>query len=260
MNNTLDLLKIKYKELCFISPDNFNNYVNSNSLVKYVCINGHKHQTKAKYILYDNVECKFCNIESKKLSLELNLIDKEKKICPKCLKEKNKTEFGRDKNKIDGLRRICKKCRREQDYISKDIVKRKQNSLNYLLNRPFRYLLQRAKQNHKKKGFIEDFNLDENYLIELLKAQDNKCFWSNYEINTQTIGLNDLNSMSIDRLNCDIGYIKGNIVITSKFFNIGRGNANINDFVKYLNKIFPNNTNGLEDRIEWFNKIYLALK
>ena len=98
-------------------------------------------------------------------------------------------------------------------------------------------MVSRSKQNHKKKGFLEVFNIDENYLKLLYEKQNGKCYWSEMVLSINNVGLGELDTISIDRLDCTVGYIQGNIVLCSKFMNLGRGNYPADKFKEFLKTI-----------------------
>ena len=135
------------------------------------------------------------------------------------------------------MRQTCKLCRRKKHLSKCDditfIKSREEKSLKYFKEKPFRVLLSRCKGNHNKKGMIE-FNINEEFLRDLYYRQNGKCYWSNIDLPLDNVGLGELNAISIDRLDCTIGYVQDNVVISSKFYNLGRGNMNVDDFRNFL--------------------------
>ena len=249
-----DKLRKIFEQKQYISENDFDDYKSSETKINFECSKGHKNSTQAKNLIYGNTGCKICSYEKKKIFLDLTILetDRYKKICNCCGEEKNKSMFGKNKKSEDGLRSTCKLCRRKQhSVISIDqINKRKKNSLDFHLKHPFRVLLQRCRSNHNKKSFTDGFNISEDYLKELYDKQYGKCFWSNIKMDFNTVGLNKLNTISVDRINSKIGYIKGNIVLTCKFMNLGRGETNYNDFIEFLEKYTVFNVDGLNNKIE----------
>ena len=79
-----------------------------------------------------------------------------------------------------------------------------------------------------------EFNINEEFLRDLYYRQNGKCYWSNIDLPLDNVGLGELNAISIDRLDCTIGYVQDNVVISSKFYNLGRGNMNVDDFRNFL--------------------------
>lgn len=223
-----------FKSKGFIK-NNFDDYENTKSLISFKCDRGHDCLTKAKYILYDNVGCKTCQCEKRKSILNIELTDTDFKICNSCNEKKNRSCYGKLKSSSDGLRNTCKLCRRKKHLSESDVYikRREEKSLKYFKEKPFRALLSRCKSNHNKKGMIK-FNITEEFLRDLYYKQNGKCYWSGMDLPLDNVGLGELNSMSIDRLDCEIGYEKSNVVISSKFYNLGRGSMNVDDFKKFL--------------------------
>jgi hypothetical protein len=249
LENQKEKLRLLFKEKKFISENNFDDYKNSQTKIKYFCEKGHIHETNAKNLLYGGINCLECYKEERKNHFTLTLVDKTKKICHCCDEEKFKSAFGKNKNSEDGLRNICKLCRRKENQYT-DKNKRKIGSMNYHLNHPFKVLCNRCKSTHNKKGFIEDFNISEEYLKELYELQNGKCFWSSINMDFNTVGLNKLNTISVDRINTKIGYIIGNVILTTKFMNLGRCDSNYIDFIQFLNDHTTFDVSGAETKIE----------
>lgn len=256
-NKQTDEIKKRLKEKNYICNYDFDMYKNTKSIITFSCDKGHLCETKAKYIIYDNCGCRFCAYEKKEKVLRIDVKDIENKICSKCGELKNNSYFGKLKTNIDGLRHICKLCRRKEN-LGK-LNKRSINSINYCIRHPFRFLSQRCFSNHRKKAFLEKFDVTEDYLIEIYNKQNGKCFWSNNQMSIENVSTSKLDTISVDRIDCNKGYIKDNIVLCFKFFNLGRGNMNYIEFSKFLTQ---NNLCdiGLDDRIKNTIMIYNLIK
>ena len=78
-------------------------------------------------------------------------------------------------------------------------------SVDYLTDK-FKRALKDAKYRAKKKGI--EFNLDFDYLRDLFKEQNAKCFYSgmNFDPNSKR------KTMSLDRVDSNQGYVRGNVV------------------------------------------------
>jgi hypothetical protein len=218
----------------FISTNDFEDLINTNSQVSFLCDKGHLCETKARYIIYGNIGCKTCQYDKKRNIIDIDLIDTELKKCNLCSDVKNKSCYGKLSKNIDGLRNTCKLCRRKQNTLDDNgKIKRKESSLKYCKEKPFSALLSRCKSNHNKKGML-DFDITEDFLKYLYDKQNGKCFWSDIELPIDNFGLGELNAISVDRLDSDNGYKQGNVVLSCKFYNLGKGNMNTTDFVKFL--------------------------
>jgi hypothetical protein len=215
--------------------NNYDDCENTKSIISFVCDKGHNCSTRAKNLLYSNVGCKKCQYDRVRNVIDVDLDEKNLKKCNLCKKDKNKSCFGLLKSNYDGLRNDCKLCRRKKTITEDFLIKKERSlkSLKYLKDKPFRVLISRCKSNNNKKGMIS-FDITEEFLKDLYYKQNGKCYWSGIDLPIDNLGLGELNSISIDRLDCNLGYIQSNVVISSKFYNIGRGNMNVDDFKKFL--------------------------
>ena len=226
----IDILNSKY----FIK-NNYDDYENTQSIISFICDKGHNCSTRAKNLLYGNVGCKKCQYDKVRNVIDIDLEEKNLKKCNLCKEDKNKSSFGLLKSSYDGLRDVCKLCRRKKTLTEDCNLKKDRSlkSLKYFRDKPFRALISRCKSNNNKKGMIV-FDITEEFLKELYSKQNGKCYWSDMDLPLDNLGLGELNAISIDRLDCNLGYIQSNVVISSKFYNIGRGNMNADDFKKFL--------------------------
>ena len=90
----------------------------------------------------------------------------------------------------------------------------------------------------KNKGKNHNFDIDEEYILELLKIQNNKCIYSGVELLLKT---NSQNSLSIDVVDNDLGYVKGNIVLCSSYFNTMKNKYSVDEILYYVTKIYEFN-------------------
>jgi len=230
---------VEILELRGFVKNEFDDYKNTMSLITFICDKGHVCKTKARYLLYGNVGCKTCQYDKKKSILNIELKNTTYKICNSCNEKKSKSYFGKLSSSLDGLRNMCNMCRRKQysfEYNDENIKKRREDkSLKYCKENPFRVLLSRCKSNHNKKG-MTGFNITEEFLSVLYIKQEGKCFWSGIPLPLDNIGLGELNSISVDRLDPSKGYLIDNVILSCKFYNLGRGNMNVEDFTRFLIK------------------------
>jgi dUTP pyrophosphatase len=81
----------------------------------------------------------------------------------------------------------------------------------------------------KKKGI--PFDIDLNYLVNQYEVQDGLCYYSKIKLE---FGKNSLYSASLERLNPNLGYTKGNVVLASKAMNWAKNNASTAEFIEFL--------------------------
>ncbi len=110
---------------------------------------------------------------------------------------------------------------------------------NYRINNKFRYIITRLKAKCKKLDL--EFNLDIEYLKNIY-PKNNICPVLNIEF-IDTIGNKSrkFNTLSIDRIDPNKGYIKGNVMFMSELANRMKTNANkeqLHNFAKWVIKEF----------------------
>jgi hypothetical protein len=133
-------------------------------------------------------------------------------------------------------RSTCKSCvlssasnRDKLNYPNK-IIKKHSSYKNYIST-----LL-----NHSSKR-KKEYNIDIQYLLDLYENQKGLCNISGTEM-TYNHGSNSTN-ISIDRIDSNLGYIKGNVQLVCYVVNIMKNNFQINEFIMFCEKIVNYNKN-----------------
>ena len=129
------------------------------------------------------------------------------KICFGCKKKQKIENFYKSKKTEDGFDTYCKNCglKRQQEFIKIKYKTFEGRIDDFLRN---------SKNNSKKRNQI--FDINENDLLQQWKLQKKKCYYSGLEMTTLP---NNSLSVSIDRINSNIGYTKKNIVFTTAIVN-----------------------------------------
>lgn len=170
------------------------------------CVNCNKNLTSKKKI------AKFCSLSCSAKYNRLQILQKNipinHKKCGKCLLIKNFSEFRKNKNSAFGYSYFCKECDKQRIY-TRD--KRK-------------VLLNAAKKRAKDQNL--EFNLDINDIVLPIK-----CPILDIELVFNKYNACD-NSYSIDRIEPNKGYIKGNIQIISFKANTIKNNASLLEIEK----------------------------
>lgn len=171
------------------------------------------------------------------------LIQKDKNnnlICYKCFTYKSIEEFDSTNLKSSWFRenkdRRCKCCKKKQ-YLKRRLNNRDKRDINRLLVERYCGLKDRS----KKYNFIIDFNVD--YLKELWNSQNGLCNISKipmtYIMNQGRIYTN----VSVDRIDSNIGYIKGNIQLVCMAVNQMKSDLSMNELVYICKEIINNYEN-----------------
>jgi hypothetical protein len=115
----------------------------------------------------------------------------------------------------------------KEDYINKQRKWRSNNLIHYRV--------ESAKHRALRKGIV--FEITDDDIINKLNEQGNKCY-----ISKQTISMieNDWYSLSLDRLDNSLGYIKDNTIVVTKFVNSSKNDLPLNLFLKMLKEVCDN--------------------
>lgn len=97
-------------------------------------------------------------------------------------------------------------------------------------------LFKRSASRARKADML--YNLDQDYIEELIKKQNNKCYYSGIEFGNN---FNDkLTYPTIDRIDSSKGYEKGNVCICTFMVNTMKNNLTIDQFKDIVTKIYNN--------------------
>ena len=127
------------------------------------------------------------------------------RVCTKCGVWKLRKEFHAHKQCKDGINTVCKSCRRPLS-VQQHIVRPTE-----------RKLFDAAKARAKKKS--KEFNLE---LSDIVIPETCSVLGVKLIYNSDT-------APSIDRIDSEKGYIKGNIRVISKRANVLKNNATIKE-------------------------------
>jgi len=164
------------------------------------------------------------------------------KLCRKCNQQKQLTEFHKCKIHKDGLYNHCKSCKKEYDLLyrqgekvqkaqkSKEYRNRKREYVKYISTTdPRKILYASAKQRAKKNNLPFNIELSDIIIPEYCPILDIKLERKEYGKG----GSFQPNSPSLDKIIPEKGYVKGNIMVISMKANIIKGNATINELLKF---------------------------
>jgi hypothetical protein len=82
----------------------------------------------------------------------------------------------------------------------------------------------------KSRGFECDITPE--YILHLYEKQNGKCYWFGVEM-IRSSKRKDPQQPSLDRLNPDVGYVKGNVVLACFAANIGRNRTSPERFKEF---------------------------
>lgn len=106
---------------------------------------------------------------------------------------------------------------------------------------PYKYfsgIMHRIRRRSDFKGF--DHDVDKDYLVELFTRQKGLCAISNMPLKLER-GEGDVwDNCSVDRIDCDLGYMKGNVRLVCRAVNIMRSNMEDEELFFWCRKILSN--------------------
>ena len=200
-------------------------------------------------------QCKQCQKDIRLAKLENNKDNiPSKKICRVCNIEKDILDFGVNRTYKDGRDTQCKICRNKkaaiqrekhrektnkkyvEKYHSDEDFRKHRNEISRKSNAkirklyPERMMLYSCKNRAKKKGW--EFNIDESD-IHIPKY----CPILNIELIPGGMGKQSFNSPSIDRIDSNKGYIKGNVRIISLRANMMKNDADLQELEEFCKNV-----------------------
>lgn len=157
-------------------------------------------------------------------------------ICMDCGEYKDINEFDiNSSNRHRNFKsRICKKCKGLQ-YKRRLIQNRGDQGIERLLTERFCGIRDRAKKNK----LILDFGKE--YLRELWIKQNGKCALSGVDMTTLVFCGRTNTNISVDRINPNLGYIKGNVQLVCMAVNQMKSDLTLDELLFFCKKIIDNN-------------------
>lgn len=86
-----------------------------------------------------------------------------------------------------------------------------------------------------RRGF--KFDLTVEFLLGLWEKQQGLCALSGMEMTIKHGQYADLCAVSIDRIDCDVGYVTTNVHLACRWANIGRGRHTVAEFKEMIGKL-----------------------
>ena len=173
-------------------------------------------------------------------------------ICRICGKSRNEVSFHKHGN-------ICATCRSEynQQYVeenrqkvndqkreyyaaNKDKIRKRANaywqgSPEVFLSDAFHRIKESAARRFGSRARKLPFELTREFLIELYHQQKGLCAISQMPMKHKW---NDLCSISVDRVDSDLGYVRGNVQLVCKWVNLAKGRHSNGEFTGLLDMYY----------------------
>lgn len=140
------------------------------------------------------------------------------KTCFCCKKTKETSLFFKQSQTPDGLHSWCKACCKEGNQKSRLKV-------NSTIEGRAKVFLQNAKKSAKKRN--QEFSLEISDVVGFWNDQQMICAYSGIEM---TLEAGKLNTVSIERIDSNIGYTKDNTILVCQAINRMKSDFNYEDF------------------------------
>jgi len=187
--------------------------------------------------------CRECGVD------EMNAEFKPKaNICKSCNSEYMKAYRARNREKIRGQVQEWKDNNREEYRAANRRYYSTPNGREKTLNRVKRtprtwlaHLLSTIRCKVKKPGphdskewIRRQYEIDLDFLVGMFADQGGLCALSGLPMSHV---FNDLRSISVDRVDSDLGYIRGNVQLVCKWVNLAKGRHSNEEFVGLLGEL-----------------------
>lgn len=125
----------------------------------------------------------------------------------------------------------CKKCMyiriKSKNYVIDKSWHKRHYAKNILSIRICQAKIRASNKNYS-------FDIDEQYLKDLIKLQQSRCAYSNRVFDNSS----KINSLSIDRIKSNEGYIKGNVQLVTSAINKMKSDMSEEDFLSLIKDVF----------------------
>lgn len=175
------------------------------------------HRTVAEYLNQNNREQNFAN-------QPIDMVSETEAKCRKCseIKSINEFQWGRKGQKYEYKFSYCNECRKKQNYLSLN------SDVNRFLADRFNRLKRRAKKNNipctiTKSEFIQQYY-----------NQNGLCFYTDSKMICEVGSELHRDSLSIDKLIPEKGYILSNFVFATHRINTCKNDLSLDEIQKWM--------------------------
>jgi hypothetical protein len=159
---------------------------------------------------------------------------REKKLCNICGDDNEINFYRHSKSK-------CKKCvlsisKGSYNSLTNDDKKRYvETQKMWISNNILHFRVESAKHRSLKDGI--SFELTDDIIKEKILQQGGVCYISKQPLSYQQ---NNWNTLSLDRLDSNLGYTIENTVVVTKFVNISKNNLPLDEYLKMIRLVCDN--------------------
>jgi hypothetical protein len=163
------------------------------------------------------------------------------KKCYKCNEWKDMSFFNKSRKLPHGVSKLCRQCYNNEDSVKKCNQLRSNRFKHAIENGDIEFYIKRRIGTIKSRAVKNNlhFNLDIDYLIDLWKKQNGRCFYSSIPMNNsmKQDGFQSWDGPSLDRIEPENGYVKGNVVWCIFGINSFKGSLGLKSFEDMVRSI-----------------------
>lgn len=176
------------------------------------------HHNTVKYWLDKN------ELKANYFGQPIEMVDEDRARCSKCklVLHIDNFQFGRKGKDYQYRFSYCNECRKKQCYLNLN------NDLNKFLSNTFN----RSKLRAVKKGIT--FTISKQEYINQFNLQNGLCFYTDELLICKVNNKLSRNSLSIDKIDPDKGYVKGNVVFTTHRINTCKNDLSLEEIQKWM--------------------------
>lgn len=183
-------------------------------IARELCI----HHNTVRYWLNKN------NLKANYFGQPIEMVSDTEAKCTKCdqIKSINEFQFGRKGQQYEYRFSFCNECRKKQCYLNLN------NDINKFLVDRFNRLKLRAKKNDIP------FSISKEEFIKQFENQNGLCFLTDTKLICEVGSDLHRDSLSIDKIIPEKGYVCGNIVFLSNRINTCKNDLSLEEIKKWM--------------------------
>lgn len=149
----------------------------------------------------------------------------DSKTCSKCEEKKPLIFFFKHNQTSDGFHSWCKSC------CTNGNIKSREKNNSTIEGRAKVFLLNAKRASIKRN---QEFDLTIEDVVYMWESQHKTCAYSGVEM---TLATSKKNSVSIERIDSNIGYTKENTILVCRIINQMKSNFSFEDFFEYCKNV-----------------------
>jgi len=179
------------------------------------------HNTIAYHLKQNNLECNTAN-------QPIDMVSDTEARCKKCqdIKPLDEFQFGRKGQKYEYRFSFCNDCRKKQAYLNLN------GDVDKFLSDRYNRLIARAKKNSIICSITKEEFISQYY------SQNKMCFYTDSFMICEVGDGHHRNSLSIDKIIPELGYVNGNFVFCRNIINTCKSDLTLGEIANWMPKFW----------------------